>query len=222
MQHLYTDRRPSECRIDVGQDRYPFQIFNGKKYFLYNGERYYSKANKRLHVVVYEYYYGKVPKGYHVHHKDENRANNHPLNLELLDGSEHMSLHMQKRDKEELKKRFDYARTFANKWHGSEEGRRRHRQQAIETGFLKLQEKNIPKNCEHCGKEYLASHCLASTSRFCSNVCKSKWRRDAGLDNITANCIVCGSPFIKNKYSKVQTCTRSCAAHFQWRTKKTA
>ena len=61
------------------------QVFNGKEYKLYAGERYFSRGTKRLHREVWKLYNGQIPKGYHVHHKDENTWNNDISNLELVE-----------------------------------------------------------------------------------------------------------------------------------------
>lgn len=45
------------------------------------------------HRLIYELYYGNIPKGYVVHHKDENKLNNNPNNLALLTLKEHTSIH---------------------------------------------------------------------------------------------------------------------------------
>jgi hypothetical protein len=43
---------------------------------------------------IYEQYYGvKIPKGYHIHHKDMNHGNDDPLNLEALTPDEHAQKH---------------------------------------------------------------------------------------------------------------------------------
>ena len=49
--------------------------------------------NKLLHRLIYEEAHGKIPNGYHVHHKDGNKLNNSIDNLELLEKREHHSLH---------------------------------------------------------------------------------------------------------------------------------
>lgn len=53
------------------------------------------------HVLVWERTNNaEVPDGYVVHHKDENRANNDPSNLEVLSAEEHKRLHILDRAKE--------------------------------------------------------------------------------------------------------------------------
>lgn len=49
--------------------------------------------NKLLHRLIYEEVHGKIPDGYHVHHKDGNKLNNSIDNLELLEKRKHHSLH---------------------------------------------------------------------------------------------------------------------------------
>lgn len=41
-------------------------------------------STKRIHVLVAEHFIGKIPKGYHVHHKDGNKQNNVVTNLEII------------------------------------------------------------------------------------------------------------------------------------------
>lgn len=53
-----------------------------------------GETQKKLHRIVWEDYYGgKLEKEDIIHHKDRNKANNHPLNLEKMNNSEHSSLH---------------------------------------------------------------------------------------------------------------------------------
>jgi hypothetical protein len=48
----------------------------------------------KLHRVIWEQHYGKIPKGYQIHHIDGNKLNNHISNLKLISMSEHSRLHM--------------------------------------------------------------------------------------------------------------------------------
>ena len=51
--------------------------------------------------------------------------------------------------------------------------------------------------CTNCGKEFVGQ---PGKDRFCSNACKSAYRRKSGVDNVTRSCAFCGGPFIVNKY----------------------
>ena len=102
--------------------------------------------------------------------------------------------------------RMDYAREFANKWHGSPDGIEWHRKHGKEVALKVKPTKHI---CEFCGKEYYVKP--IGVSRFCSNTCKSKWRFRSGLDNETRVCLICGKEFEVNKYLPKKTCSRACA-----------
>lgn len=53
------------------------------------------KNNKKTyeHRIVWEKYYGKIPKGYVIHHIDGNKLNNKIENLQLMLLSEHAKMH---------------------------------------------------------------------------------------------------------------------------------
>src|SRR3990167_1438337 len=46
----------------------------------------------RLHRLVYVYFYGDIPNGYEIHHKDNNKLNNHPDNLALVTHQQNMRM----------------------------------------------------------------------------------------------------------------------------------
>lgn len=48
-----------------------------------------TKQTRRIHRLVAEAFIGEIPKGYHVHHKDGNKQNNHVDNLEIIHPSQH-------------------------------------------------------------------------------------------------------------------------------------
>ena len=54
-----------------------------------------SEKGKRVfdHVIVWEKYFGKVPDGMQIHHKDGNKKNNNIENLQLVTPLEHKRLH---------------------------------------------------------------------------------------------------------------------------------
>jgi hypothetical protein len=46
-----------------------------------------------LHILIWEFIHGKIPKGFQIHHKDLNVKNYSLYNLELVDVSTHRRLH---------------------------------------------------------------------------------------------------------------------------------
>jgi len=50
------------------------------------------KRSVRLHRLVYSYFYGDIPDGYEIHHKDNNKLNNHPSNLVLVTHLQNMRM----------------------------------------------------------------------------------------------------------------------------------
>lgn len=69
----------------------------------------------------------------------------------------------------------------------------------------------ITKICEYCGAEYKTKGVNKNRSKFCSNRCKSRWRRASGIDNVEKICKYCGEKFITNKYSGAIYCSNKCA-----------
>lgn len=187
-------------------------IFNEVKFRKDKTTGYYlnSTLHERLHVYIWEYYNGKSPKGFEVHHK-EGKGKNDIEYLQLLSKSDHMKLHsLIETDERKEKKRKNLeenARPKASEWHKSEEGRKWHKKH-YERFKSKLQTKHI-KVCDFCNKKY---ETIQENSRFCSGKCKSAWRRKEGLDNEKRICIYCGDEFEVNKYTKTQTCSKSCAS----------
>lgn len=192
------------------ESKFESQEFNGKIYYLYTGEKYFSKHNTRLHVVTWEFFNNKkVPKGYHVHHIDGNTHNNNIDNLELILGSEHNRNHAKKRAKDnpEWIKSFQKKGIEASKaWHASPEGIEQHRKQALDAGFGNMTYGD--GECEECGEKFIKKK--KSTHTLCSNKCNSRKRRRLGIDNVTKKCCICESDFVDNKYSKTKTCSKEC------------
>jgi predicted nucleic acid-binding Zn ribbon protein len=187
-------------------------IVDGIKFNRDRQTGYYMKSGsgrKRLHVYVWEKHNGPVPKGMSIHHIDHDKDNNDISNLTLMDSQEHRNYHVRKYVKENIQALRDNltknARPEANKWHGSEAGRKWHKKQyTVSLGARKMHN----HICEVCGKRYEDQH--INISRFCSKACKSKFRRVHELDHIEKNCVICGKRFRTNKYGTVQTCSRRC------------
>lgn len=173
-----------------------------------------TTLHKRLHIYIYEKHYGTIPKGMQVHHIDHNKDNNDISNLKLLTRKEHNALHKSEMTEEQKKKLRDNlnknARPKAIEWHKSEEGKKWHKKQYEKN--KELLHKDYTLICQVCGKEYLTKQMY---SKFCSNKCKAKYRRDNKLDLITKNCLICGESFETNKFRPASTCSRKCAGEFR-------
>lgn len=187
-----------------------FQYFDNKKFTRDDKTGYYlnSTMRKRMHVYVWEYYNGAIPKGYEIHHKDCDKSNNNISNLEMLISSKHKALHSQLLTAEERERRRknlnDNARPKAVEWHKSEQGKIWHKEHYNHTKD-KLHKK-VQKPCLNCGKLFISEN-----GRYCSNACKSAYRRKQGKDLETRICAICGDEFKTNKYQSAKTCSQSCA-----------
>lgn len=201
------------------------QYFNGYKFTKDKKTGYYlsskkiNGSRKRMHVYVWEYYNGPVPKGYHVHHIDENKEHNYIENLQLISKSKHSELHAKENVEDNYDKMIknleNNAIPKATEWHKSEEGREWHKEH-----YENIKEKfHVKKEytCLYCGKKFITQK---GNNKFCSNNCKSAWRRKLGVDNEERICICCGQTFTTNKYSKAKTCSRKCAAVYRHKNSK--
>lgn len=198
-------------------------IFQGKTYRLYRGEKYYSRGPTRLHVQVWRYYFGAVPEGMHVHHKNGDAEDNRIENLELVEGRKHLSEHAKERHANPIfakkyQKHLENIQEKAKQWHGSDEGRAWHGEHARRVwSDAKLRPTKL--QCIQCNKQFETVAFDTAKAKFCSNNCKSNARRKSGIDNETRNCIECNEQYSVNKYSKSRTCSRKCRGKLQSRTK---
>ena len=187
-------------------------IYNGRSY-VRSGRKYYynSSTRKYLHRVIWEEVNGEIPEGYQIHHIDNNPENNNIENLEMIKKGEHQKLHgakLTEKEREWFRKNLNQnARPKAIEWHKSEKAKEWHRKH-YEDMKDKLFKKII-KKCVNCGNEF---ECIDNGhNRFCSNKCKSAYRRKSGVDNVERACVVCNKTFVTNKYSKKRSCSRECA-----------
>lgn len=198
-------------------------IFDGHKFTRDKKTGYYlktTKPRKRLHIYVWEYHNGcEVPKGYEIHHKDLNKDNNDISNLICIPSKEHKHIHsLLLTDEQRASRRANMnekARPKAIEWHKSEEGRAWHKEQYNKT-LGSANRKKVIKICEECGAEYEAYN--NGSNRFCSNKCKSRWRRASGIDNVERVCECCGKVFSTNKYKPTKYCGNVCASKGSKRT----
>lgn len=203
------------CKYIGDTIRYMNKFYFDKKFYLDKKTGYWISSacpKIRAHVWVWNNIHGKVPKGYHIHHKDEDKSNNQIDNLELIERSRHMSIHMQDPIKRQRAKEMaDKYRHLTKAWHASPEGLAWHKLHGIK-GWKNRKELEI--TCKICNEKCLTK---SYNQEFCSNKCKSQWRRDSGIDNIEKKCVICDKTFNINKYSKQKCCDLSCAAKYRWR-----
>ncbi|CAI2684065.1 HNH endonuclease signature motif containing protein [Apilactobacillus kunkeei] len=170
----------------------------------------------RLHRYVWSKKHGEIPMGYQIHHIDHNKDNNELSNLRLMTEHEHLKLEAEYRKEtnpEWLKKFHEKGIKKAPKWHASKDGNAWHSKHYNEMKDIWMKKVNLI--CEVCGKEYVTNHASRKNSRFCSNKCKSQYRRNMGLDNVLRKCVICGKEFSTNKYGKAKTCSKECRTRFR-------
>lgn len=187
------------------------QIHYGRKFYQDKKTGYWISTDYpriRAHRWVWNSVHGEIPLGYEIHHKNADKSDNDIKNLELMEGGRHASLHMQCPERRQwARAHAERIRPLTKKWHGSAAGIRWHRKHAKKAGFNVREYKDY--TCEMCAKSYTSRK--AGLTRFCSNACKSKWRRISGLDDIDKTCCICNEPFRASKYVGKMTCGRVCA-----------
>ena len=162
--------------------------WNGKTYRRYPQAKqrthrvYYSRSRDKsgktgfLHREIWESHWGKIPKGFHIHHKDNNPLNNDIKNLQLVTPKEHALLD-RNWEKWDYQSHLEEIRPMTKEWHASEEGKKWHEDHA----------KNIWENWEYtekecvvCGKKYKAAQ--KNRSKYCHPNCKATaLRRRRGI-----------------------------------------
>lgn len=184
-----------------------YQEHFGKRFYLDQKAGYWISTTCpkiRAHVWVWNHFNGEVEKGSHIHHMDNNKSNNDISNLQKLLAKEYMRLHMTPERKEKSARWCAFIRPLTKEWHASKEGHSWHKANGI-SGWEGCQERSV--SCEVCATQFSTK---VYRQRFCSNTCKSMFRRRIGIDNIVKTCIVCKIVFETNKYSGTVHCGRKC------------
>jgi hypothetical protein len=180
------------------------QEFRGVRYYLCG--RYYQKCGQRLHRVVWQAHNGAIPRRAHIHHRDHNKHNNQPENLDCVRGEDHIAYHGRQRAGEFAVSLALHARPAAAEWHGSAEGKAWHREHWGKN--CQNLYRSVRLACDQCGSEFeTIDH---GRNRFCSNACKSAWRRDQLIDDVERKCGGCGVAFFANRYTDGLYCSRKC------------
>jgi hypothetical protein len=202
-------------------------VWNGKPYNSYRRKdgtwdyfRHSTSQNRStyLHRDMWEDAFGPIPEGCEIHHKDFNRSHNWLGNFECLTVAEHDAI-KHPRTKKQIARQLEHLekiRPLTKAWHASKEGRAKHR----EIGALTYRD-FVPtaKPCAQCSTTFLPRK-IGNQDRFCSNACKSAWRRDSGVDNVERICPECSAKFTVSKYSDKKCCSHSCAMVVRHRNKR--
>lgn len=220
----------------MAQGRVETITFNGIRYRRYPDaetlaeQRYYvagigdrQNGATRLHQDIWRHHNGPIPAGHHIHHVDGDHDNNHVSNLVAITEEEHQAHHAEERHESGFYTRpeqldlLERIRPLAAEWHGTPEGIEWHRQHGKDVWAKRPITKDAwegrapsDRTCQQCGKEYWSR--AMQEGRFCSNACKSAWRRAAGFDNEARACAQCGESFQVNRYARTEYCSRSCAS----------
>jgi len=146
------------------------QEFRGKTYRRYRNEKYLSKGKSRMHRIVWEFYEGRIPEGYHIDHIDNDPLNNDISNLQMLTPKEHAKKHWTKEKAQQSREQLASVNHLAAAWHKSIMGRLYHKSKGMNGGGFKP----IIKNCSHCHNPFIAK---SWQHRYCHQNCKMKARR---------------------------------------------
>lgn len=183
-------------------------VYDNRKFTLGTAGRYFfarvKGENTSLHRYKYTIEKGSIPDGWHVHHKDGNCFNNDIENLEAIDPKAHAKLHPV--SEETLKKWQEAGIAAAPVWHASKEGEEWHRQH-YENIKAKIHER-VDRVCSSCNKPIKTSR--KNHNAFCSNNCKSAWRRKHKPDRKVVSCPTCRSEFETLKYLPNTYCSKQC------------
>jgi hypothetical protein len=152
------------------------QEFNGKRYGLHKGNRYYKrtlstngkKTTVHLHREVWRYHNGVIPEGFVIDHKDRDRNNNDISNLRLVTWKVNRE-NISPEAKEQYSKRMAlYNSLQSGKWWQDEDTKLSHSNKLSENWKNR---EPLRKDCILCGKEFFAKHAVA---KYCSKECRQE------------------------------------------------
>jgi predicted nucleic acid-binding Zn ribbon protein len=154
----------------------------------------YKYINGRYaHRVVYEQHFGLIPKGWIVHHKDEDKSNNSPENLEAMSRGCHQRLHATGKTNSEAQRM---------------------------AASISIISRRKPKDatCIKCNGVF-TSFTIGKNGKFCSGTCREQWRANRFIPE-ARKCIVCESAYMAVKVFQ-RYCSKSCNAKSTVRTYRT-
>lgn len=134
--------------------RYPNSSRRQLRFYFWRHSKW-KEAPQALHREIWKDNFGDIPKGFVVHHKDDNTLNNDISNLELLSNSKHHSLHMMKPEKREWSRQ-----------HMAKVARQ------CKDNVKYIQGPPQKANCVICGKEF--TYTVRVGAKYCSSNCACK------------------------------------------------
>jgi HNH endonuclease len=153
----------------------------------------------------------EIPRGWHIHHADEDPFNNDPSNLVLRSPKDHRAEHPG--DCKPPEGHLEAIRLLAAEWHRSAEGHDWH----VENG-KKVWEGRAPqyrKVCEGCGQRFSS---YFERAKCCSEACLARVVRRENRYKRRVPCPICGAEFWQDKYRPTpQTCSRACGQELRRR-----
>lgn len=162
--------------------------YGGEVWWLCKSGYYCNTDGKKLHRRIYEDNFGLIPPGYVVHHRDHDRRNNSPENLEAMPRSAHTRYHQTGRaihpnqlaaSSAEMHRRWASAPVHrvtclvcsAPFGMRSLQAPRQFCSNKCQDRWRANRFAGEPRNCVHCGQGYLA---VRRVQRYCSKVCNSR------------------------------------------------
>ena len=125
-------------------------------------------AHIYLHHLIYSYFYGEIPNGFEVHHKDFNPANNDISNLKLLTKAEHTILHNQSKSNHVIRECPGCGKNFV----ATEKSRKIFCSQSCSSKTHCKNPDKVLKVCPCCGKEFESRK--FSKRQYCNPKCCRK------------------------------------------------
>ncbi len=180
------------------------QKFDGHLFYKNNSGHF--NCNYSIHRAIWEYYYGEIPEGYDIHHRDENKSNNVISNLQPLTKSEHKTLHNKnvvpkKYTCENCGKIFFSTNTGITKFCSKK---------CFNENYKKSEENQEIRECVICGKKFKVFK--YSVAKCCSPSCISelalKTLHKPQRETLEKTCPVCGEIF-KTKIN-AKFCSKKC------------